>query len=183
MKKIIIQGFYGRDNLGDDYILYSLLNTINKAGKYEVYVLTGDKDCSYIFERFNNIKCYALPENSFNKFTKLKFLIKCDYFIIGGGGLYPSENDETFPNLLKLVRIVKSLKTKIVFYGIDINSIDKPQSKEAWVKISQIADFILLRNKRSAEMLKEIGCKNVYKSSDITFALTTPHTVGGGEPV
>lgn len=29
MKSILIDGFYGADNLGDDYILYSIVNTIS----------------------------------------------------------------------------------------------------------------------------------------------------------
>ena len=40
MKKIVIQGFYGANNLGDDFILYSLLNSINNIGKCEVIVMS-----------------------------------------------------------------------------------------------------------------------------------------------
>ena len=30
MKRILLDGFYGQDNLGDDYILYSIVDSISE---------------------------------------------------------------------------------------------------------------------------------------------------------
>lgn len=75
--------------------------------------------------------------------------------------------------LFREIRIGRMLHAKCCFYGIDINSITSLESKRAWKSISDETDFIYCRNDRSTKMLKELGCKNVYRCSDLTFGLLT----------
>lgn len=88
MSKILIKGFYGQNNLGDDFILYSILDILNLNGNHEVNIISaGNSDYSDFFSKFANLKCHLVPQSRWRKFGKLTFLLKSKYWIIGGGGI------------------------------------------------------------------------------------------------
>lgn len=179
MKKILIKGYYGYHNLGDDFILYSLLNTLNHAAdpelnekeKYQVSVISNGDAYQGLFKKFKNLSCKIIPEQKFRKFNKRIELMKCDYWIIGGGGLFPDEKAANFPSLFSSIQFAKKFHAKVCIYGIDINSISSPENKVAWKKISELVDFIIVRNHKSYCLLHELGCENVRESVDITFGV------------
>jgi polysaccharide pyruvyl transferase WcaK-like protein len=178
MKKILIKGYYGYHNLGDDFILYSLLKTVDQAAKenneiYQVSVISEEDSYSQLFQKFKNLKCKIILEKKFRRFYKRMELMKCDYWIIGGGGLFPNEKSADFPSLLSSIQFAKRFHAKICIYGVDINSINIPENKIAWRKISELTDFIIVRNHKSYCLLKELECKNVKESVDITFGVET----------
>ena len=80
MKKILIKGYYGYHNLGDDFILYSLLKSLDRAAKleagvkesYQVSVISNGDDYQELFKKFHNISCKIIPER---KFRKRAFLV------------------------------------------------------------------------------------------------------------
>lgn len=170
MKKVLIKGYYGYENLGDDFILYTILHTLNDCGKYKITVVSSGDRYETLFEIFTNLTCKVLLK-PWRKFTKLTQLLRNDYWIIGGGGLFPSEERADFRSLLSEIKIARKFNTKVCMYGIDINSIFREENKTIWREISKYVDFIVCRNLRTYLMLKELGCSNIYKSSDITFSV------------
>ena len=153
---------------------FIILDILNLNGNHEVNIISaGNSDYSDFFSKFANLKCHLVPQSRWRKFGKLTFLLKSKYWIIGGGGLWPSENSYGLSVLLKEIRIAKKLHTKCCLYGIDINSITSSGVKQAWKSISEEVDYIYCRNARTTKMLKELSCKNVYRSSDLTFGLLT----------
>lgn len=186
MKKILVKGYYGYHNLGDDFILYSLLKTLdqaaesdpNKKERYQVSVISAGDTYQELFGKFKNLSCKIVPEQKFRKFYKRIELIKCDYWIIGGGGLFPNEKAADFPSLLSSIRFAKKFHAKVCIYGIDINSINIPENKIVWKKVSELVDFITVRNHKSYCLLNELGCKNIRESVDITFGVETEEENG-----
>ena len=120
MKKILIKGYYGYHNLGDDFILYSLLKSLDRAAKleagvkesYQVSVISNGDDYQELFKKFHNISCKIIPERKFRKLHKRIELIKCDYWIIGGGGLFR----------MKMRRIFRAF---LVAFNLQRNSMQK----------------------------------------------------------
>jgi len=173
MKKVLIKGYYGYENLGDDFILYTLLDTLSSVGKFDVTVVSAGDKYTELFNGFPNLNCSVMTKK-WRKFSKIKELIRNDYWIIGGGGLFPSESSADFNSLLSEIKLARFFHTKVCIYGIDINSITKKENKKIWKEISQCVEFIVCRNRRTYNLLKEIDCKNIIKSSDITFSVETP---------
>ena len=111
----------GYHNLGDDFILYSLLKSLDRAAKleagvkepYQVSVISNGDDYQELFKKFHNISCKIIPERKFRKLHKRIELIKCDYWIIGGGGLFPDENAANFPSLLSSIQFAKKFNAKL----------------------------------------------------------------------
>jgi polysaccharide pyruvyl transferase CsaB len=79
MKKIVISGFYGHGNLGDEAILSGWKSVL--GDKYEILPLTFNKDYTY---SLHGLKGY----NRFSVLEIQKAFGKADYFISGGGGLF-----------------------------------------------------------------------------------------------
>ena len=91
--KIILEGYYGVQNLGDDYILYSILQTLSKNHKKKkIYILgMGDK-VDYIKKYFPHMKIKIINKINYSFFgrviNKIKVLLlmrNADLYIFGGG--------------------------------------------------------------------------------------------------
>ena len=114
MKRVLIKGFYGNDNLGDDFILYSLLDTISSAGSFKVTVIYNEKkNYDELFSKYSDLKCRYLHGSHKRILSKLLSLLVCDYWIIGGGGLFPSEKNAEISKLYRQIRLARIFKTKV----------------------------------------------------------------------
>lgn len=172
-KKVLIKGYYGVNNLGDDLILNSICRSIvNSHPEYDIIVSgTGKLIKQSISEEYisNHVNGCVLPNGIIRL---LHFFYTIDYFIYGGGGLFPNESLKQLLSTLRLFFIAKIMGTKICIYGIEINPIKKISSKIIWRIISVFADFISTRNQQTADLLISCGCssKKIIESSDCTFS-------------
>lgn len=174
MAKVLLYGYYGLNNVGDDYILLSVINSI-RFNNNEITVLSFHSQYNDLsFKANEHIK--ILPTN---KILRQIFIIneirKCDYFIIGGGGLWTNDSlRQVFINYM-WVLFAKILNTKCAFYGIEITPIRNNKVKKIWKKIILNTDFIISRNGASKKLLDDIsdGFSNKIKAySDVTFSIT-----------
>ena len=104
--KILIKGYYGHNNLGDDYILYSILNSLNSVGKFDVTIVSAGNKYKDFFDRFQNLRVTEFCRD-WKRFAKRFALIRCDLWIIGGGGLWPSEKSKNVHILLNEIKFAK----------------------------------------------------------------------------
>lgn len=176
-KKILIKGYYGVKNLGDDYILYAILDTLKNIKNLDIYVYSLEDDYQELLDLFPNMRIHVIYKHTFNGIkATLDFIKTIDYYIIGGGGLFPKEDKKVFRSLAIKVMILKLITfntIKISFYGIDINSISMKINRLYWRLISLTCSFIAVRNEHSFKVLKECKVKNCYLFSDVTFGFNT----------
>lgn len=180
--RILIKGYYGHNNLGDDFILYSILNSLNAVGKFNVTVVSSGHPYGKFFDRFPNLQVKEFCKE-WRRFMKRFLLMRSDLWIIGGGGLWPSEKSKNVHFLLDEIRFAKSFGCKIVFYGIDINSINEESNRIAWKQILDEADLFIVRNRKTKRLLDGLKDNDVIKSSDITFGLQTEAERAGSRTV
>lgn len=138
---ILIRGYYGKKNLGDDYILYSVLSMLNNLDtKYRISVIVetlGD-NFQWLFPRFKNIKCKAVPVRKNVRFAQNKdtrqYTKHTQLFIIGGGGLFPNLTWKMSAALYFDTFFAKRNHSKILIYGIDLSCMTGALSKLFWKK-------------------------------------------------
>lgn len=171
--RVLIKGYYGHDNLGDDYILYSILDSLNSVGKFDVSVVSAGSKYKNFFDKFKNLRVFEYC-NEWRGFSKRIELVRCNLWIIGGGGLWPGEKSKNVYILLDEIRFAKKFGAQICIYGVDINSINEPENREAWRGILDEVDLFVVRNSKTKYLLDGLKKNNVIKSSDITFGLVTP---------
>lgn len=180
MKKILLQGYYGVNNLGDDYILLSMMSMFSEIQDIRVTCITdGDRYEDYVEYFDNKLQIEFIKEKNSNLIIqmkdKLKLLKHHDIWLIGGGGLYTTERFLTFYKLYLLISYAALNKTKVGFYGIEINSISKKSSKFLWKRILNKVDFVYARNDATVNLLKNLNSKNkrIDNYCDLTFSLVT----------
>ena len=76
-KKVVISGYYGADNFGDEAILETLIQRLKKLGS-EITVLSTNPEKTTKTHNVNSIKSFA--------FSKVKKALKQSDILISGGG-------------------------------------------------------------------------------------------------
>ncbi len=160
-KNVLISGWYGRNNAGDELLLDMFLH---KNTHHDITVLTrgliAQQKAKSIYHcdvlRFDSggIKQWLQGK----PFTIIRALIKCDVFVLGGGGIIRETGSISNLNrLLDEVLIARFLRKKIFIYGVSIGPI---KTEKAFDKIKNAlhkCDYITVRDYKSMEYLREFG--------------------------
>ena len=115
--KIVINGYYGVKNLGDDYILYALLKSFKKKDfrSFEITILADGSHFEEFYRLFPKIKFNVIylneKKNFMNYLKKIKCRIfaffKADMYLLGGGGLFPNDSFISYLKVLADIILCK----------------------------------------------------------------------------
>lgn len=167
MKKIIISGYYGFDNLGDEAVLagiISLLKVKNENIRLTVLSAVPEKTA----ELYN---VNAVNRNSIIQI--LAELAEADLFISGGGSLLQDiTGNFSVPYYLGLAWLAKIQGAKTVCYAQGIGPLNKKWSQKLTAFSFNNFNFLGVRDKASRKLLKDIGVKKEVKLTvDPVFGL------------
>jgi len=158
-KHVVISGYYGFNNAGDEAILTAIINTLRKlAAKHdkaiEFTVLSADPAQTRARYQVNAVERMHL-------WQIIKTLKKCDLFLSGGGGLLQDATGRSLSVVyyLGLVLLAKILGKPAVLYAHGIGPIDKWLNKLFVRLICNLADYISVRDEASLLALKNLGVK------------------------
>ena len=166
-KKIVVSGYFGFDNLGDEAILYSIVNAFSEFNDVEIVALS--KNPKKTSEKF---KIKAVDRMSLG--AVLNEIKKCDVFVSGGGSLLQDVTSRRSPYYyLGLIYIAKKLfKKKVIIYSQGIGPINDSKNRKNIAKIFNALDIINVRDKDSKNLLREIGVKKeIIETADTVFTL------------
>lgn len=168
MNKIILWGYYGKNNFGDDLMLDNICNYLSIKDINRVSVITANKNDTYITNN-KDIIIYETYRN--NKFKNLKLFLnifrKNDYFVWGGGTCFSDEDG--VPNLI-IVLLAKLLRLKVYFIGIGIGNLNKLMNKIK-VKLSAcLIDKMYLRDAKSYnKAIQYFNSRKLSLTEDIAY--------------
>ncbi len=155
MSRVLIWGWFGFENLGDDLLFKTMQQYL--YGDITVpmntqYILPGVKQ---IPRSYKSLVVGALDN---------------DVLIIGPGGLFPFDNKIKVLLYYIAGRIWKLRGRKVVFFGIGISERMSNFSAMLWRRIAMRADLFI---PRSENVLKRIGLdetEKIHAMSDTVFA-------------
>lgn len=152
MSKILISGYYGFQNAGDDSVLYGIITSLQKRDpSIKLSVLSNHPEKT---ESMFNVSSY----DRWNLFEVIKRIREHDLLLMGGGSLL---QDATSPRsvlyYLGLVMVAKIFRKPVVFYAQGIGPINKSYSKKLIKYIVNKVDVITVRDTESGEDLKLFG--------------------------
>lgn len=152
MKKILLAGFYGFGNLGDEAILEMTLNQILEiTDRKNIVVLSGNKD---ITSKKYNIATI----DRYNVFSIISQLNNADAIVFGGGSLLQDiTSKRSIYYYLFLIRLAKLMNNKIIMLSQGIGPLIRENSKNAVKNTLRLVDYITVRDKHSMELLEEMG--------------------------
>jgi len=163
MKRVVISGYYGFDNFGDELILHILVSSLKKyLDNPKITVLSNnpaktkkDFDVDAI-HRFNTQEIMDRME-------------KCNVFISGGGSLI--QNTTSFQSLLYylgLIFLAKSFfQKKTIVFAQGIGPLKGFLAKMLTGFVLKNTDLISVRDRESHNLLKNMGVDSILATDTV----------------
>lgn len=166
--KVLMSGYYGFNNSGDDAILISIYSSILKTGRnIDVTVLANKPE--------ETSKKYGVKViYRYNIFKVIKAISDCDLLISGGGSLLQDRTStRSLVYYLSIIKTAKILGKKVMLYANGIGPVEKQRNRNMVRHVVNKADLITLREENSLTELRKIGVKNknAIVTADPVFAM------------
>lgn len=131
-KNILIIGFYGAPNFGDELMLSVLLDYFKDNSKYEITIMLADNK-DFKVDKYVKFRCIHYPRTQFDFDQIVKYF---DYIVFGGGAIIDDtnfNNEKAFSFDLASIFIKTSLKAfeygkKVIVLGVSSSSIIQNQN-------------------------------------------------------
>lgn len=169
--KIVISGYYGCGNIGDEAVLAGMLETFRRVGlEADITVLSAaPEDTAARNPGIRSIHRFALP-------AVLRALRQSDLVISGGGSLLQdvtSRRSLTF--YLFILRAGRALRKKTMVYAQGIGPLIRPASRRAVGAVLNRTDLITVRDADSVTLLKTLGVRRppVHLAADPAFVMVS----------
>ncbi len=167
-KSVVISGYYGFHNSGDDSILAGIVSELNKkCPGVKITVLS--KKPSETKKEYG-----VFSIGRMNLIKIIPALKKADLFISGGGSLLQDiTSSKSLIYYTLLIRLAKVLKVKTFVYANGIGPVIKPKNRKTVKNVLNGVDMITLRESASLTELENIGvAKSVMLTADPVFSLS-----------
>lgn len=173
MKNIVISGYYGQLNTGDEAILRVLVDRLKEYERenntnLNIVVLSSRPKLTeklYGVESVNRKKIYSV----------IKAIKRCDIFISGGGSLFQNEtSNRSLYYYLFQIFLAKLLGKKVFIFSQGIGPIKRWYNVLLFKHVIKLADYITVRDYDSFDFLHRLNInKKIELSADPAFLLNS----------
>ena len=170
MKNIVISGYYGFNNLGDEAVLAGISSLLKeKREDLKITVLSAEPEQTAGRYDLNAVSRTSLIQI-------LAALAEADLFISGGGSLLQDVTGSfSVPYYLGLAWLARLQGTKTVYYAQGAGPLAKKWSQLLTAFSLNRFELLGVRDQGSQNLLKEIGVKKeIELTVDPVFALYDP---------
>jgi polysaccharide pyruvyl transferase CsaB len=168
MKNLLLAGYLGAGNLGDDAVMLGLVHGLGGAS-YSVTVLSGNPEETH--------RLYGFPSVPRRDNKAIEVAIqRCDALIFPGGSIFQDSTSMMSPSYYAgLVETAKKYNKKVVLVGQGIGPLNGFLGKGASRKALNMADGITVRDPAALQTLKDLGVtKPARVAADSAFLLPVP---------
>jgi polysaccharide pyruvyl transferase CsaB len=175
--RVVISGYYGFSNLGDEAVLLAMLNALQKhwretnggreGGKLEIVVLSNDSARTKEAYGVEAVNRWQLGEI-------FRVVRGADLLISGGGSLLQDVTGlKSLLYYLGVVWLAVQLKKPVVFYAQGIGPVRTGIGQFLVRKVANRASLIIVRDEQSAKDLARMGIARppVYVTVDAALGL------------
>jgi len=166
--RIVLSGYYGFDNAGDEALLTAISNSLRAVdNRFEITVLSGNPERTAMVHGVRAV-------SRINPLVLIRELSRADLLISGGGSLLQDVTGPlSIPYYLGIVVLAKLLGTRVVFYAQGIGPVNRKLSRYLIKLVANRVELITLRDGESAELLRSIGVYRppVHITADPVFSL------------
>jgi len=149
---IVVSGYYGFDNLGDEAILEELLGELSEiASRDQIVVLSNAPDSTT--QKFG-----VASANRWKMGEIAPLLKRARLFISGGGGLF--QDTSSAGSVIYyggLICLAKAMGTKTMIYAQGLGPLHRSVSQFCTRAVFNLADAITLRDDKSIALLNSWG--------------------------
>ena len=168
MHRVLVSGYYGFGNAGDEAILMAIVESMKKLNKdIDFTALSADPVSTSSPHGIN-----AVPRTS--PLAVIKAIAQSDLVISGGGGLLQDvTSNRSIPYYLFIVYIAKKLNKKVMFYANGVGPVNRDINKRLTKLVGNMVDLITVRDEKSKRELEALGVTgpSINVTADPAFVL------------
>jgi len=168
-KKVLICGYYGHCNLGDEAMLSGLLKLLKRLQPNLVPTVLSSNATSS--KRLHLINAINQGGNFIDKLRRLISYIRSDYFILGGGDLLRDTPQTSIASswLSSLQKAIK-FRCHTIVIGISVGEIWREETQKLIPKVLNQVDYIGVRDFQSKLKLENLGVhKKIHIVNDLAL--------------
>lgn len=152
--KVVISGYYGFDNIGDEAVLKCIVDGLKEKGIERITVLSNDPE--------STARQYNVTAVNRNSLREIYSAIKAADVVISGGGslIQDKTSSKSLWYYLGVMIIGKLLRKKVFIIGQGIGPIEKKFNRWLTSKILSKLNGITVRDELSKKYLEELNVKN-----------------------
>lgn len=168
MSEVVISGYYGFANAGDEAMLAAMIESLTDLEPdIKITVISGNPEETR--DKHGVAAVYRL-----NYPAILRVLSHSDLLISGGGSLLQDvTSDRSLYYYLSIMLMAQKLGTKVMLYGQGIGPVHGSLAQAAMKYIGNLADLITVRDEGSYRELKQLGIHKppIYVTADPVLAM------------
>ena len=179
MKRLLLSGYYGYGNAGDEAVLSGLITGFRSAapaGDLELTALSGSPSETRTAHGIRAVDRYRPA-------ALLPAIARCDLFLSGGGSLLQDVSSaHSIFYYLGVVKMAQMLGKKTMFIAQGIGPLSLPRSRRLVAAVANKLDAITVRDPDSAQLLREIGVTRppMEVTADPALLLSAPGAARNG---
>lgn len=166
--RVLVSGYYGFRNLGDDAILLALRDRMHQT-------LPGAKLAALSRRPAETReRCGVEAADRFSPLAVLRELKRCSVFVSGGGSLLQdSTSTRSLLYYTSLIRMAKRRGKRVMFYANGIGPVRAEKNRARVREAAELANLITLRDEESLRELREMGVQNpnIHVTADPVYAM------------
>jgi polysaccharide pyruvyl transferase CsaB len=157
VKHIIVHGFYGMGNLGDDAILTAIVRQIKQKNHHLTVI---SKNPTRVQSEYN-IEAFHENHGMWGYMKRRAIIKQSDLFLLGGGGIIKDfgSSARLLKKWFKNIILARKLGKKTALFAVGVENILYEESIQFLKKTLGKIDIISVRDEISKVKLEELGIK------------------------
>jgi polysaccharide pyruvyl transferase CsaB len=169
MPRVVLSGYFGFNNAGDEAILAATIGALRqKVPGVEIVVLSGNPA--------ETRATYGVDAVERGNLAHVQRAIRSADLVLSGGGslLQDVTSNRSIPYYLGVVALAKLHGKKVMFYGNGVGPVRSKLNRLLVCWLGNVVDQITVRDEGSARVLAELGVKRppIEITADAVFTLT-----------
>ena len=161
MKKVLVCGYFGFGNAGDELILDSIVSGLSAE--------TAGAEFSVMYRKPFRPFCRVPVKvvDRWNPLSVLSAIQETDLLVCGGGLFQDITSSLSLWYYCAVILAAKAFRKKTLLFGVDFAPVSKNKNKRLLNKVLRLVDKICVRSEGSLKFLEEIGVRgNVLLTAD-----------------
>ena len=176
MYNILISGYYGFNNIGDESILRTVIDNLReKLPDVEITVLS--QSPGQTAEKYG-----VKAARRMNLWDIFRSVWRCDMLLSGGGSLLQdATSSRSILYYLFLLRLAQLLGKRTFIYSQGIGPIRSPRNRRYTARTLRRTDGIVVRDEKSRDLLLELGVPGglIHVTADPVIRVKRPDAALG----
>jgi polysaccharide pyruvyl transferase CsaB len=153
--RIVIHGFYGAGNLGDEAILSAILSQISVLDNVKPVIVSNNPAETQRIHQVSSV-------NHHNAIAGYMNMLRANVYILGGGGLIKDygESSRSIESWLHPLAKAQRFGITTILWSVGVENLRFSKSKELVRRVLNKANAITVRDPSSKTRLEEVGIQN-----------------------